>query len=134
MADQAAGGLNADDQQKITRVEEDQKFRAHNPHDRVRVRRLITYEGPRYWVEKTLATSIQGPRMIGPGDAIIHGVTLDPFPVPIDNAVLLGREQVCDQILEILTPLEQTDDGDDPQAIARAIQRLVALASRGGTR
>lgn len=85
----------------------DRRF-AQAPHDRVRLRRLVTYEGPRHWLEATLARSLHGVRAL-PNDAFIHAVSLDPFPVPVMAIAETVREQVCAQILEILGPLEHTD-------------------------
>ncbi len=38
--------------------------------DRVRVLRIIEYEGPRDWVEKTLNKAINGTKAVGPGKFI----------------------------------------------------------------
>lgn len=49
----------------------------------VRVMRLIIYEGPRSWVEKTISTSIKGTKLIprNPKEHIkITAVTLNEFP------------------------------------------------------
>jgi hypothetical protein len=51
------------------------------PSDRVRLRRLVTYEGDRRWLEETLARS-QPVRML-PGGNWISIVTIDPFPVVV---------------------------------------------------
>lgn len=49
------------------------------PEDIVRVIRIIEYEGPRSWVEATLAKSIQGEKRVTE-NAIIRAATLGLFP------------------------------------------------------
>lgn len=56
--------------------------------DRVRVQRLIIYEGSRVWVERTVAKSVHGTREVGgssTGPLNIFGVTLSPFPEVIPS-------------------------------------------------
>ena len=47
--------------------------------DRVRVIRIVVYEGPRDWVEATVKKSIHGTRDVGPGRAI-HASTIGAYP------------------------------------------------------
>lgn len=47
--------------------------------DIVRVLRLIEYEGPRDWVEKTLCQSLHGTKVIS-GNKTIRATTLGDFP------------------------------------------------------
>lgn len=59
--------------------------------DRVRVLRLIEYEGPRSWVESTVLRAIHGTRVIGPANnQRITGVTLTQYPEVLSAA----REQI----------------------------------------
>lgn len=58
-----------------TRLAEDERDR----QDRVRVQRMLTYEGPRRVVEEQLARSLQGRKDFGNG-ATITAVTLDVVP------------------------------------------------------
>jgi len=51
--------------------------------DRVRIMRIVIYDGPREWVERTVERSINGVRVIDPRDTvpkIISGFTLTQFP------------------------------------------------------
>lgn len=52
--------------------------------DRVRILRIIAYEGPRHWVEKTIRDSIHGTKVITSltiqGGGNITAVTLGEFP------------------------------------------------------
>lgn len=52
---------------------------------RVRVIRIIEYDGPRHWVEATVAKSIQGSREVGP-DRFIRAATLGTYPEIIEPA------------------------------------------------
>lgn len=52
--------------------------------DRIRVQRLIIYEGPRDIVEKQIEKSVHGTREFGNG-AKIFAVTLAPFPEVIPS-------------------------------------------------
>lgn len=63
--------------------------------DRVRVLRVVEYEGPRSWVEGTLARSIHGTFSGGVG--CITAVTLDFVPDGVDSALAKVRdiEHVC---------------------------------------
>lgn len=76
------------------------------PGDRVRVRRLITYEGRREWVEETLMRAVT--TMVVGQHASIVGVTLDPFPVvlsPLPDVQTAGdnaRAQLGQQIANII--------------------------------
>lgn len=57
--------------------------------DRVRVQRLLIYEGSRDWVERTVAKSVHGIREVGnstEGPLSIFGVTLSAFPEVIPPA------------------------------------------------
>lgn len=47
--------------------------------DQVRIIRILEYNGPRSWVERTLGQSIQGTKVIGV-DSSIRAVTLGSFP------------------------------------------------------
>lgn len=56
--------------------------------DTVRVLRLVEYIGPRAWVEKTVANSINGKKTIGirtGTDCTITGVTLTQYPEILEN-------------------------------------------------
>ena len=49
--------------------------------DRVRVIRIVEYDGDRDWVEKTVAKSIQGTKVIeGTRNMTIRAVTLGTYP------------------------------------------------------
>ena len=51
--------------------------------DRVRVMRILIYDGPRDWVERTIERSITGVRVIDPTDSVrktIAGYTINQFP------------------------------------------------------
>jgi hypothetical protein len=51
--------------------------------DRVRVMRILIYDGPREWVEKTVQRSIMGTKVIDPNDSVkkyISAYTLSEFP------------------------------------------------------
>jgi hypothetical protein len=48
--------------------------------DRVRVLRILSYEGPREWVEMTVAKSIHGTKHVEREQASITGVTIGDFP------------------------------------------------------
>lgn len=54
--------------------------------DRVRVLRIIEYEGPRDWVERTVARSIkeQVIQSAGSGPCVIRGATLGTYPEIMD--------------------------------------------------
>ena len=54
------------------------------PKEYVRVLRVLEYVGPREWVERTLANSIQGERRIGP-DRVIRAATLGLYPEVLQN-------------------------------------------------
>ena len=57
--------------------------------DRVRVLRIVEYEGPRVWVEETVARSVHGRRHIGfgtDGPGYITGVTISQFPEILEQA------------------------------------------------
>ncbi len=55
------------------------------PDDRVRVLRLLEYEGPREWIEATLsANTVKGTRKFGNGCFIREG-TIGAFPVVIEE-------------------------------------------------
>lgn len=56
--------------------------------DRVQVLRVVLYEGPRDWVEKTLKSSIHGTKYVGIGGegAKITVQTLSDFPLVIGKA------------------------------------------------
>lgn len=62
--------------------------------DLVSIQRLITYIGPREWVEETVARSVQGTKAIGKSRRIC-GVTLTTFPT-----VLLTAEEIRQLIEE----------------------------------
>ena len=47
--------------------------------DIIRVLRIIEYQGPRDWVEKTLSTSIYGTKYVSP-DCKISAATIGSFP------------------------------------------------------
>jgi hypothetical protein len=59
------------------------------PVEVVRVLRVVEYEGPREWVERTVANSIHGERRIPLGSAgskglaVIRAVTVNNFPVVV---------------------------------------------------
>lgn len=48
--------------------------------DRVRVLRVIEYEGPRDWVEKTINQSLHGTFEIPGISGVIRAVTIGDFP------------------------------------------------------
>lgn len=57
--------------------------------DRVRVLRLVEYEGPREWVEETIGRAIHGRKQIGriDGETVyVTAVTLDEFPRVLEEA------------------------------------------------
>jgi len=54
--------------------------------DRVRVLRIIEYEGPRDWVEATLEEAFQGTRRMEPG-RFIRVVTIGTFPEIMEERV-----------------------------------------------
>jgi hypothetical protein len=59
------------------------------PEDRVRVLRLIEYDGPRTWVEDSVTRSIHGRRQVGfgtDGPGYITGVTITQFPEILERA------------------------------------------------
>lgn len=56
--------------------------------DRVRVLRLVEYEGPRSWVELTVARAIHGTHVFRPDGGRVTGVTLDVFPEVLERARL----------------------------------------------
>lgn len=56
--------------------------------DRVRVMRIIIYDGPREWVEKTIERSITGTRIIDPTDGVVKAIStfdLNVFPEIIEK-------------------------------------------------
>lgn len=67
--------------------------------DRVKIMRVIEYEGPREWVEKTLENSIKdeyeikiGNRQGGP--LVIRNVSFgEPVPVPLQEEPAVVKEQ-----------------------------------------
>ena len=56
--------------------------------DRVRVLRIIEYEGPRSWVELTVSMAIHGRRQLTErgGGGTITAVTIDAFPRILEEA------------------------------------------------
>lgn len=59
--------------------------------DRVRVLRLVEYEGPRQWVEQTVALAIHGRRLVGHAASAdnagyITGVTISQYPEILEAA------------------------------------------------
>lgn len=64
------------------------------PEDIVRVLRLVEYTGPRDWMEKQIAGSIHGTKIIkkqtaaGEVECRITGVTLSEFPECLEKARL----------------------------------------------
>lgn len=57
--------------------------------DRVRVLRLIEYEGPRSWIEHTLSRATTGRRVVGNVQGqicTITGVTITQFPEILERA------------------------------------------------
>ena len=71
--------------------------------DRIRVTRQIIYEGPRSWVEQTVARSLQGVKLMGPKDGWIHGITLGPpqiVPAPNQAVLATFKEPKTDETLD----------------------------------
>ena len=48
--------------------------------DKFTIRRILTYRGPREWLERTIERSIQGTKFIGE-EATISALSIDEFPV-----------------------------------------------------
>ena len=58
--------------------------------DRIRVFRILKYEGSREWVEKTIKKSIQGAKIIPNSfgeDHTITAQTIDVFPESIEKPI-----------------------------------------------
>lgn len=99
------------------------------PTDYVRVQRLVIYEGERSWVEECLLRAIHGTRQVAPKGRIT-GITLDPFPVPIENPIQATREAKAEFGKEIATLIEASDEASvqpDSKTL-QAIHRLVLHA------
>jgi hypothetical protein len=64
--------------------------------DRVRVLRLVEYEGPRNLVEAQILNSIHGTRMTCQGRVRITAVTLDQFPEVLEKARTIEDVRVSD--------------------------------------
>lgn len=63
--------------------------------DRVRVLRIVEYEGPREWVERTVSQSLHGTCLIGTrsdGPCIIRGATVNEFPILIEGYEWKGHK------------------------------------------
>jgi hypothetical protein len=63
--------------------------------DRVRVLRVIEYEGERQWVEKTVEQSLHGRKQMALGT--ITAVTLYEFPVCLEKAGVVKGELILTQ-------------------------------------
>jgi hypothetical protein len=61
-----------------------------NPQDTVRVLRIVEYTGPRDWVERTVAGSVHGTKVVGHGK--ISAVTIGAFPEILQMAAPKGAE------------------------------------------
>jgi hypothetical protein len=68
--------------------------------DRVRVVRLLSYEGPRKHVEVTVQRSIKGTVIYG--DLTIHAVTLHEFPFILSSDLVVMENEELTKTISLM--------------------------------
>jgi hypothetical protein len=72
----------------------------HGPErERVRVLRILLYEGERKWVEKTVSASIHGRRECGGGNTIT-AVTVNEFPEVLEKAQRAPQMEMAEMAVQ----------------------------------